>query len=166
MVFRLSWTLTRKTCVLTGTYLAGLSKLLFTCPEEHFQSTISESKSWKLQDFRIIFEVFGTMAEKFFRVGKTVKDVQGNSLRKKFFIKRKFRFFSDSERFSYFWRKTLPDLRKSQSTYTWKFLGKNLFWNLINLSHLLGLWSKKRSVGKFIHELSQLQSERPETFFD
>ena len=93
LVFRLFWTFTRKTCVFTGTFLAGLSKLLSTCPEENFQSTISEMKSWKLQDFRIIFEVFGTMAEKFFRVGKRVKDVQGNSLKKKFFIKKKFAFF-------------------------------------------------------------------------
>ena len=166
LVFRLLWTLTRKTCIFTERFFSRLSKLLSTCPEEHLQSTISERKSWKLQDFRIIFEVFGTMAEKFFRVGKTVKDVQGNSLKKKFFIKRKFRFFSDSERFSYFWRKTLPDLRKSQSTYTWEFLEKNIFWNLIKLPHLFGLWSKKRSVGKFIHELSQLQSARPETFFE
>ena len=104
----------KKTRIFTRTFLAGLSKLLSTCPEEHFQSKISERKSWKLQDFRIIFEVFGSMAEKFFRVCKTVKDVQGNSL-KKVFTKRKFRFFSDSELFSYFWRKTLSDLRNPQS---------------------------------------------------
>ena len=156
LVFRLFWTLTRKTCIFTGRFLSSLSKLLSTCPEKHLQGNISERKSWKLQDFRIIFEVFGTMAENIFRVGETAKDVQGNSPKKKFFIKRKFRFFSDFESCSYFWRKTLPDLRKSQSTYTWKFLGKNIFWNLINLPHLFGLWSKKRSVGKFFHELSQL----------
>ena len=74
-------------------FLAGLSKLLSTCPEEHFQSTFSERKSWKLQDFRIIFEVFGTMAEKFFRVGKTKKDVQGNSLKKSFLKREYFAFF-------------------------------------------------------------------------
>ena len=93
LVFRLFWTLTRKTCIFTGRILSRLSKLLSTCPEKHLQSNISERKSWKLQDFRIIFEVFGTMAEKFFRVGKRVKDVQGNSLKKKFFIKKKFAFF-------------------------------------------------------------------------
>ena len=40
------------------------------------------------------------MAEKNFRVGKTAKDVQGNSLWKKFFKNWKIRFFHDSERFS------------------------------------------------------------------
>ena len=93
VVFRLFWTLTRKTCIFTGRILSRLSKLLSTCPEKHLQSNISERKSWKLQDFRIIFEVFGTMAENIFRVGETAKDVQGNSPKKKFFIKRKFRFF-------------------------------------------------------------------------
>ena len=67
---------------------------------------------------------------------------------KYFFRWEKFAIFSDSERFSYFWRKTLPDLRKSQATYPWKFLGKNIFWNIYNLPHLFGLWSKKRLVGK------------------
>ena len=93
LVFRLFWNLTRKTCVFTGRFLSRLSKLLSTCPEEHFQSNISERKSWKLQEFRIIFEVFGTMAANIFRVGETAKDVQGNSPKKKFFKKRRFRFF-------------------------------------------------------------------------
>ena len=93
LVFCLFLTLTRKTCFFTGRFLSRLSKLLSTCPEEHFQINISERKFWKIQDFRIIFEVFGTMAENIFRVGKTAKDVQGNSPRKKFFKKRKFRFF-------------------------------------------------------------------------
>ena len=87
------WTLTKKTCVFTGKFLAMFSKLLSTCPEENLQSNISQRKSWKLQDFRINFEVFGTMAEKFFRVGKTAKYVQGNSFWKKFFKNRKIRFF-------------------------------------------------------------------------
>ena len=51
-----------------GKFLVGLSKLLFTCPEKHLQSKISESKSWKLGDFRIIFEIFRTMAENIFQV--------------------------------------------------------------------------------------------------
>ena len=93
LVFRLFWTLTRKTCIFTGRFLSSLSKLLSTCPEKHLQSNISERKSWKIQDFRIIFEVFGTMAENIFRVGETAKDVQGNSPKEKFFIKRKFLFF-------------------------------------------------------------------------
>ena len=66
LVFRFSWTLTRKTCSCTGKFLAGLSKLLSTCPREPLKSNISGRKSWKLQDFRIIFEVFWTMVEKFY----------------------------------------------------------------------------------------------------
>ena len=100
LVFRLFLDFDKKTCVFTGKFLAMLSKLLSTCPGENLQSNISQRKSWKLQDFRIIFEVFGTMAENFFRVGKTAKDIQGNSLWKKFFKNWKFRFVSDSERFS------------------------------------------------------------------
>ena len=68
MVFRLFWTLTRKTCIFTGKFLAGLSKLLFTCPVKHLRSNISERKSWKLGDFWMIFEVSGTMAENVFQV--------------------------------------------------------------------------------------------------
>ena len=94
MIFRLFLDFDKKTCVFTGKFLAMLSKILSTWPEENLQSNISQRKSWKLQDFRIIFEVFGAMAEKFFRVGKTAKDVQGNSLWKKFFKNRKIRFFS------------------------------------------------------------------------
>ena len=68
LVFRLFRTLTRKTCIFTGKFLVGLSKLLFTCPEKHLRSNISETKSWKLGDFRIIFEIFRTMAENIFQV--------------------------------------------------------------------------------------------------
>ena len=100
MVFRLFLDFDNKTCVFAGKFFAMLSKLLSTCPEENLQSNISQRKSWKLQDFRIIFEVFWTMVENFFRVGKTAKDIQGNSLWKKFFENSKTRFFSDSERFS------------------------------------------------------------------
>ena len=92
LVFRLFWTLTRKTCVFTGRFLSKLSILLSTCPEEQLQSNTSERKSWKLQDFRILFEVFGTMAEKNLAEKKEI-DIRGNSLWKSFFQKRKFRYF-------------------------------------------------------------------------
>ena len=98
MVFRLFWILTRKTCVFAGKFLAGLSKILSACPVEHLQIKFSEWKSWKLEEFRNFFEVFGTMAEKFFRVGKTAIDVRGNSLWKIFFKREKFDLFSDCER--------------------------------------------------------------------
>ena len=66
-VFRLFWTLTRKTCIFTGIFLAGLSKLLSTCPEDQLQSNISERRSWNLEDFWIVFEIFGTTAENIFQ---------------------------------------------------------------------------------------------------
>ena len=59
---------------------------------EHLPSNISEWKSWKFEVFRIIFEVFGAMAENFFRVGKTAIDVRGNSLWK-IFSKEKISLF-------------------------------------------------------------------------
>ena len=49
---------TRKTCIFNGKFLAALSNLLFTCPEEHLQTNVSGRKSWKLKDFWINFEVF------------------------------------------------------------------------------------------------------------
>ena len=167
LVFRLRWTLTRKTCIFTERFFSRLSKLLSTCPEEHLQSTISERKSWKLQDFRIIFEVFGTMAEKFFSVGKTVKDVQGNSLKKKTFHKEKISLFFPNLSDFLTSGENLCQICETRNLImrgtNW---GKSFFSNIYNLPHLFGLWSKKRSVGNFIHELSQLQSARPETFFD
>ena len=148
-VFRLFWTLTRKTCIFTGIFLAGLSKLLSTCSEDQLQSNISERRSWNLEDFWIVFEIFGTTAENIFQGWQKSNRCPGEQFMENIFFRwEKFAIFSHSERLSYFWRKTLPDLRKSQSTYPWKFLGKNIFWNLYNLPHLFGLWSKKRLVGK------------------
>ena len=163
--FRLFLEFDKKTCVFTGKFLAMLSKLLFTCPEENLQSNISERKSWKLQDFRIIFEVFGTMAEKFFRVGKTAKDVQGNSLWKKFFKNGKNRFFPILSVFLLL-AKTFARFAKPAIWLCVEIMGRNIFSIMYNLSHFSGLWSKKRLVGKFFHELSQPQSARPEAFFE
>ena len=52
--------------------------------------------------------------------GKIFQGLQNSKRRpgeqlKKVFIESTSRFFSDSERLSYFWRKTLPDLRNPQS---------------------------------------------------
>ena len=93
LVFRLLGTLTRKTCIFTERFFSRLSKLISTCPGEHFQGKISERKSWKLQDFRIIFWSFRDNGGKHFQGGETAKDVQGNSPKKSVFKKRKFRFF-------------------------------------------------------------------------
>ena len=102
LVFRFSWTLTRKTCSFSGKFLAVLSKLLSTCPEEPLKSNNSERKSWKLQDFRIIFEVFWTMAENFFHGWQNTNRCPREHFMKTFFQKRDIRFFSDSDRFFYF----------------------------------------------------------------
>ena len=94
LVFRFSWTLTRKTCSFTGKFLAGLSKLLSTCPKEPLKSNISERKSWKLQNFRIIFEVFGTMAEKFYQGWQNSNRCPLEQYMKFIFQKRDIRYFS------------------------------------------------------------------------
>ena len=166
LVFRLFWTLTRKTCIFTGRFLSRLSKLLSTCPEEHFQSHNSERKSWKLQDFRIIFEVSGTMAEKFFRVCKTVKDVQGNNLKENFFIKRKFRFFPILSAFLTSGEKLCQICETRNLIICGTNWGKSFFQIYIIFQTSLDFDPKKRLVGKFFHELSQLQSARPEAYFD
>ena len=111
--------------------------------EQHFSKEVLKTSG--LSDN---FEVFGTMAENIFRVGETAKMSRGTA-QSKSFLKRKSFAYSDSERFSYFWRKTLTDLGNPQSTYTWKFLGKNIFWNLNNLPHLFGLWSKNAQSENF-----------------
>ena len=76
-VFRLFWTLTRKTCISTGIFLAGLSKLLSTFPEDQLQSNISERRSWNLEDFWIVFEIFGTTAENIFQGWQNSKRCPG-----------------------------------------------------------------------------------------
>ena len=150
LVFGLVWILTRKTCVFAGKFMAGLSKLLLTCPVEHLQSNISEWKSWKLGDFWIIFEIFGTMAENLFRGRQNSNSCPREKFMEFFFQKRKIRYFFPILSECLLQRKYLPDLRSPQSTSPWKFSGKNIFWNVYNLSHFSGLWSKKRLVGKKI----------------
>ena len=127
LVFRLFWFLTRKTCVFAGKFLAGLSKILSTCPVEHLQSKISECKSWKLEDFWIIFEVFGAMAEHFFQGWQNSKRCPREQSMKKIFPQRKIRYFFQFRANVYFQRKFLPELRNPQSMYPWEFLGKNNF---------------------------------------
>ena len=116
------WNLTRKTCFFTGKFLVGLSKLLFTCPEKHLRSNISETKSWKLGDFRIFFEFFGTMAENIFRVWQNSNRCPEGTDYWKTFSKEKisliFPFLSEF----FFERKNSLGLRNPQSTYPWKLL--------------------------------------------
>ena len=149
MVFRLFWILTRKTCVFAVKFLAGLSKILSTCPVEHLQSKFFEWKSWKLGDFRKIFEAFGTRMEKLFQGWQNSNRCPREQFMKTFFQKRKIRSFFRFCAIVYFQQNFLPEFRKPQSMYPWEFLGKNTFWNIYIIFHtFFGLWSKKRLVGK------------------
>ena len=126
-----------------------MSNLLSTCPEEHLQSKISERKSWNLKDFWIILEVFGTMAENFFRVVKTAIDVQGKILLKNVFKREKIIISFQFWAIFYFKRKNSLELRNRNLRIRGNFLGKTSSGNLWNLSHFFGFWSKKSLVGIF-----------------
>ena len=82
-----------KNCIFTGKFLAVLSKLLSTFPEEHLRSKISERRSWKLKDFWIIFEVLGTMAENLFQAWQNSNRCPREQFMEIFFQKRKIRYF-------------------------------------------------------------------------
>ena len=135
LVFRLFWILTRKTCVFAGKFLAVLSKILSTCLVEHLQSKISECKSWKLEYFWIIFEVFGTMAEHLFQGWQNSKRCPREQFMKKFFQKGRIRCFFRFSANVYFQRKFLPELWNPQSTSPWKFSGKNTFFEIYIIFH-------------------------------
>ena len=139
LVFRFSWTLTRKTCSFTGKFLAGLSKLLSTCTKEPLKSNISERKSWKLQDFRIVFEVFGTMAEKFYQGWQNSNRCPLEQYMKFFFKRETFAIFPDSEQF-------LPSSKNFRQIFETRNLGirgsfwaEKQVWNFSDSSTLL--WS-------------------------
>ena len=132
--------------------LAGLSKILSTCPVEHLQIRFSEWKSWKLDDSRKSFEVFGTLAENLFQFWQNSNRCPREQFMKNFFLKRKIRYFFRFWANVYFQRKASPELRNTQSMYPWKFLGKNNFWNIHNLSH-------------FFRTLIQKTLSRKENFF-
>ena len=127
MVFRVFWILTRKTCVFAGKFLAGLSKILLTCPMEHLRRNISERKSWKLKDFWKIFEVFGTIADNIFKGWQHSIKCPRERFMEIFLNQKKSLFFFQFWAIVYFQRNFLPQLRNPQSTYPWKFLGKKSF---------------------------------------
>ena len=82
------------------------------------RGTLSEQNFWKevLKTSGLLdsFWNFRDKGGKIFQGLQNSKRCPGEQL-KKVFIERKSRFFSDSERLSYFWRKALPDLRNPQS---------------------------------------------------
>ena len=93
LIYRPFWTSARKTCFFNGKFFCRVVKPTFSCPEEHLQSNVSERKSWKHKDFWINFEVFGTMAEKFFQGCQNSNRCPGEELFEKRFQKRKNHFF-------------------------------------------------------------------------
>ena len=129
-----------------------VAKNTMTCPVEHLQSKFSEWKSWKLEDFRKIFEVFGTRMEKLFQDWQNSNRCPREQFMKTFFPREKFALFFRFWANVYFQRNFLPELRNPQSMYPWKFLGKNNFWNIYNLSH-------------FFRTLIQKTVSRKEIFF-
>ena len=137
-------------------------KKLSTCPVEHIQINISESKSWELEDFWIIFEVLGTMAENLFQGWQNSNRCPREQFMKFFFQKRKIRYFFRFWANVYFQRKLSPELRNPQSMFPWKFLGKTIFEKYIISHTFFGLWSKKRLVGKKI--FSQVVTTAIRTF--
>ena len=105
------------------------------------------------------------MAEKIFRVCKTVKDVQVNSL-KKFLQRENFAFFPILSDFLTSGAKLCQIFETRNLIMRGTNWGKSFFQIYIIFQTSLDFDPKKRLVGKFFHELSQLQSARPEAYFD
>ena len=165
LVFRLFWILTRKKCVFAGKFLAGLSKILSTCLVEQLQSEISECKSWKLEYFWIIFEVFGTMAEHLFQGWQNSNRCPREQFMKFSFQKRIVRYFFRFWANVYFQRKFRQSCETRNLCIRGSFWGKTIFEKYITFHTFFGLWFKKRLVGrKFFPRSSQLQSAHPEAF--
>ena len=143
MVFRLFWTLTRKTCIFTGKFLVGLSKLLFTCPEKHLRSNISETKSWKLGDFGIIFEIFGTMAENIFRVWQNSNRCPEGTYYWKTFSKEKTSLFFPFLSEFLLWAKKFAGFAEPAIYISVEAFGVTFFWNIYSRSDFFGFSSKK-----------------------
>ena len=139
----------RKPVFLSESFWQGCQSYFLCVQKNNYRATFQKWGLEILKVFGWFLKILGQWRKSFSGLAKQQKMSGGTVYGKYFFRWEKFAIFSDSERFSYFWRKNLPDLRKSQSTYPWKFLGKNIFWNLYNLPHLFGIWSKKRLVGNF-----------------
>ena len=167
--FCLFWILTREACIFTGKFLAGLSKLLSTYPEEHLQSNISERKSRKFEDFRIFFKTFGWMAKNIFQGWKTSNRRPGEPFMGKLFSKEKksliFSFLCEflllAKKFSRFAK---PAIYVLMEVFVEKHFLKS-FSIFSNFSHFFGVWSNKPLVGKYLSGLSQLQSALLEALF-
>ena len=160
----------RKTSDFYWTFLARSSKLLSMCPEEHIQNIFFERKSWNFLFFGFSVKFLGQWQKKFCRFTKTVEIVPRNKLRKNFLESKKMqllsRFWTNSL-CHFFWRRSLAELSKLQSTSPWKFLKKNFFWCFVHCFKLVWTLPKKRAlVEKFSSGLSQLPSARHSNNFE
>ena len=126
-------------------------KNTLTCPVEHLQSKFSERKSWKLEDFRKIFEVFGTRMEKLFQCWQNSNRCPREQFMKTFFQKRKIRSFFPILSQCLLPAKFFARVAKPASYVSVEVFGiKTIFEIYIIFHTFFGLWSKKRLVGKKI----------------
>ena len=100
--------------------------------------------------FEYVLKFSAQWRKTFFGVGKTAIDVRGKSLWNFFFKREKFAIFSDSERMFTSREKFCQSCETRNERLRGSFRGKNIFWNVYNLSHFFGLWSNKRLAGKKI----------------
>ena len=95
LIYRHFWTSTIKTCIFNGKFLAGLSNLLSTFPEEHLQSNVSERKSRKPQGFLDKFWNFRDNSGKpFSGLSKQQKMFREELIEKRFQKRKNHYFFS------------------------------------------------------------------------
>ena len=94
MVFRHFWTLTRRTCFfLAESFWQGCQNYFLRVQKNNYRATFLKRNLEILKVFGWFLKILGQWRKSFFRVGKTAKDVRGNSLWKNFFQKKKFRYF-------------------------------------------------------------------------
>ena len=165
--FIVNFGLWQEKLVFLAKFLARLSKALFTYPEEQLQSNIFERNSWKFEQFRITFEVFGTIAENLFQGWKNSNRCPGNRFwEKKHFQKRRIRYFIQFWAIFLILAKSFTRFAKAAIYVSVEVSGEKILEVYIIFHTFFGLWSKKRLVGTIFHGLSQLQSARPEAFFE
>ena len=125
-----------------------VAKNTLTCPVEHLQSKFSEWKSWKLEDFRKVFEVFGTRMEKLFQGWQNSNRCPREQFMKTFFPKRKIRSFFPILSQCLLPAKFFARVAKRAIFVSVEVFGEKQFEIYIIFHTFFGLWSKKRLDGK------------------
>ena len=134
-------------CIFTGRFLERLSELLSTCPEEHLQRNIFRRKSWKLEDFWIFSEVFGTMAKNLFKDWQNSNRCPGEQFMEKPFSKEKNSLFFPI----LFVKQLFFHLLWTLTRQTWIFTGKLL----AGLSNLQSTCPKKHFLSNVLEKNSE-----------